>query len=145
MDEHQLPGAPAVHKGLILLVEDDEFLRSLVARSLGEAGYEVSIAMDGEEALERVHESIPDFILLDLMLPGYSGFEFIAKLRQEEATARIPFLVLSNSAETESKKESIALGAVGYLVKAQSTPPEILKAVDDYFARLGGQGAHLQT
>ncbi|MDP2594084.1 MAG: response regulator [bacterium] len=138
LDKSELRSAQ--RKGAILLVEDDEFLRSLVARSLGEAGYEVAIATDGEEAMMRIHEGIPDLILLDLVLPGYSGFEFIAKLRQEEATAKIPFLVLSNSAETENKKGSKDLGAVGYLVKAQSNPLEIVRTVDDYFAHQPAHG-----
>jgi len=124
----------APHKGFILLVEDDEFLRGLVVRALGEAGYEVSIAGDGEEALREARKRVPDLILLDLVLPGYSGFELIAKLRQEEATAKIPFIVLSNSAETQSKKSGEDLGAAGYLVKAQSTPIDIVANVDAYFA-----------
>lgn len=118
----------------ILLVEDDEFLRSLVARALEEGGYAVAIAKDGEDAIAKATNSLPDLILLDLVLPGVSGFECIAKLRQDEATAKIPFIVLSNSAEGESKKEATEMGAAGYLVKAQSTPADIKTAVDAWFA-----------
>jgi len=124
----------APHKGSILLVEDDEFLRSLVVRALGEVGYETEVAKDGEDALAHIARQMPDLILLDLVLPGFSGFELIAKLRQNDATAKIPFIVLSNSAESQSKKQATDLGAAGYLVKAQSTPSDIAKAAEAYFA-----------
>lgn len=122
------------HTGSILLVEDDEFLRDLVVRKLDEAGFDVAVAKDGEAALKAAGTRIPDLILLDLVLPGMSGFELIAKLREDEATAKIPFIVLSNSAEVQSKRESQEMGAEGYLVKAQSTPPEIVEAVAKWFA-----------
>lgn len=121
--------------GSILIVEDDEFLRSLIVRALTGAGYDVTIAKDGETALKSAKQSVPDLILLDLILPGFSGFELIAKLRQNEKTAKVPFIVLSNSAETQSKRESETLGGEGYLVKAQSTPSDIVKTVDAWFAK----------
>ncbi len=123
----------APRKGSILLVEDDEFLRSLVVRALGDVGYQVEIAKDGEEALAHVGHQVPDLILLDLVLPGFSGFELIAKLRQNDVTAKVPFIVLSNSAESQNKKQADDLGAVGYLVKAQSTPSDVAKFVEAYF------------
>ena len=121
-------------KRFILLVEDDEFLRSLVVRKLEEAGYGVAVAKDGEEALRLAGETVPDLLLLDLVLPGFSGFELVAKLRQNDATAKIPFIVLSNSSETQSKKQSQDLGAAGYLVKAQSTPADIVATIGRFFA-----------
>lgn len=127
--------APPKQTGSILLVEDDEFLRDLVVRKLEEAGFDIAIAKDGEAALKAAATRIPDLILLDLVLPGMSGFELIAKLREDEATAKIPFIVLSNSAETQSKRESRDMGAEGYLVKAQSTPVEIVEAIIGWFAR----------
>ncbi len=131
-----MPDTPPESKraGSILLVEDDEFLRDLIARSLEAAGFETSVARDGESALKAAAVHVPDLILLDLILPGMSGLELIAKLHQEEATAKIPFIVLSNSAETQSKQQSEQMGAEAYLVKAQSTPPEIVQAVIAWFA-----------
>lgn len=119
-------------KGKILLVEDDEFLRDLLAHRLIETGYEVTTAKDGEEGLARAAD-IPDLILLDLVLPGFSGFELVAKLRQSDATKNIPFMILSNAAEIQNKKQGTELGAVGYLVKAQSTPGDIMKNIEAFF------------
>ena len=121
-------------KGTILLVEDDEFLRDLLTQKLKTKGYEVAIAKDGETALSLAASQAPDLMLLDLYLPGMSGFETIAKLRQNEATAKIPFMVLSNSAEEQSKKEAEALSAERYLVKAQSTPAEIVDTIETWFS-----------
>src|SRR3989344_490268 len=128
-----MPTHNETQKRNVLLVEDDEFLRDLLARKLEIKNFEVGIAKDAETALLAIEKRIPDLILLDLILPGMSGFELIAKLRQEDATATIPFMVLSNSAETQIKRESADLGAAGYLVKAQSTPAEIVGAIEAWF------------
>lgn len=120
-------------KKKILIVEDDEFLRDMMVHRLIETGYEVAIAKDGEEGLARAAD-MPDLILLDLVLPGFSGFELIAKLRQSDTMKGIPFMVLSNSAEEQNRKQGAELGAVGYLVKAQSTPTDIVENVDSFFA-----------
>jgi two-component system alkaline phosphatase synthesis response regulator PhoP len=121
--------------GHILLVEDDEFLRDLILHKCEEGGFEVAIARDGEEALKVAKNRVPDLILLDLILPGMSGFELVGKLRQDEATAKVPFLVLSNSAEVQNKEESERLGAEGYFVKAQTTPSDIVKKITEWFAQ----------
>lgn len=121
-------------KGSILLVEDDDFLRDILAGELTKKGFEIVIAGDGEKAFAQASAHIPDLILLDLVLPGMSGFELIAKLRQQDATAKIPFMVLSNSAETQMRQQSTSLGAAGYLVKAESTPPEIVESIAAWFA-----------
>src|SRR3989344_3421232 len=120
-------------KGSILLVEDDEFLSGLLTQRLEEKGFAVAVAKDGETAVSLACEHVPDLLLLDIFLPGMSGFEAIAKLRQNEATAKVPFMVLSNSAESQSKQEAEKLGAERYLVKAQVTPIEIVEVIDAWF------------
>ena len=120
-------------KATVLIVEDDEFLRDLVVKNLQESGYAAMVAKDGESALAGIANRKPDLILLDLILPAMSGLELMAKLKEDEATKDIPFIVLSNSAETQSKEDSVAAGAMGYLVKAQVTPVEIVAAVDEFF------------
>ncbi|MDO8408003.1 MAG: response regulator [bacterium] len=132
MDDQSEKAPPP--KGSILLVEDDEFLRGIVARKLEEAGYEVRVARDDKEALVRTAEEMPDLLLLDLVLPGASGFELVGELRRSEATSKIPFIVLSNSGEAQGKKQSQEMGAAGYLVKAQSAPNDIIAAVNAFFS-----------
>ena len=121
--------------GSLLLVEDDQFLRDLLTQKLEAKGFTVAIAKDGETALATAATHVPDFILLDLFLPGMSGFELIAKLRQKPETARVPFMVLSNSAESQSRQEAEALGAEQYLIKAQSTPVEIVESIESWFKK----------
>mgnify|MGYP003394654763 CR=1 FL=1 len=96
----------------VYLVDDDRFLLDLYAVKFKNAGHEVTVFSGGEEvlaALRKPNAAVPDAILLDLIMPGVSGFETIAKLRQIEATAKTPFMVLSNSAEEQSKKEEMEM------------------------------------
>ena len=122
-------------KGTVLLVEDDEFLRSLIVRKLAEEGYAVTIAKDGEEALMHLGSALPDLMLLDLVLPGFSGFELVAKLREQGKGTQVSFMVLSNSAESQNREQAEELGAADYLVKAQSTPSDIVARIDTWFAQ----------
>lgn len=122
-------------KGSVLLVEDDEFLRSLIVRKLEEEGFGVTVAKDGEEALAHLTSNLPDLMLLDLVLPGFSGFELVAKLCELGKDKKVPFMVLSNSAETQNRKQAEELGAIDYLVKAQSTPSDIVARIDEWFAK----------
>ena len=79
----------------VLLVEDDAALRDLLGRMLEREGYAVREAADGQAALERVAEEAPGLILLDLMMPGMDGFEFMAALRREARWREIPVIVLT--------------------------------------------------
>lgn len=129
-----MPSDAGEHTGrTILIVEDDQFLRDLITQKFESKGFAVRVAQDGETALRSVAAQKPDLMLVDIFLPGMSGFEFIAKLRQEEGSAHIPFMILSNSAETQSMRQGEALGAEKYLIKAQSTPAEILTTVEEWF------------
>jgi CheY-like chemotaxis protein len=101
----------------ILLVEDSRFLRLMNQRALTRAGYSVSTASDGEEAVRLACEQIPDLILLDMLLPKLGGPQVLRALRKSTSTARIPIVVLSSlpqSNESRLKKE----GATAYFDKA---------------------------
>jgi DNA-binding response OmpR family regulator len=113
----------------ILIVEDDRFLRELIARKLKNEGYEVLEAIDGEEGLKRVKEEKPDLILLDLILPGIDGFEVLAKAKEDPTTAQIPVIILSNLGQREEIERGLKLGAIDYLIKAHFTPGEIIEKI----------------
>ena len=105
--------------GRVLLVEDDKFLRRACEASLRQRGFEVITAMDGEEGLRLARQAPqPGVILLDLLMPKMSGIEVLRALRADEATSKIPVLILSNSSRDEDKAEAMTLGAFGYYVKA---------------------------
>jgi two-component system sensor histidine kinase/response regulator len=101
----------------VLLVEDSKFLRIVSERVLARAGYEVSTAADGEEALRVANDKLPDIILLDMLLPKLSGPEVLKALKSNPATMAIPVIVLSSLSQRNEEKLKQA-GAVEYLEKA---------------------------
>ncbi|MFI5374082.1 MAG: PleD family two-component system response regulator [Candidatus Rokuibacteriota bacterium] len=109
----------------VLLVEDDRFLRRAAQASLRQRGFLVTVAADGEEALRKVGEEIPDLILLDLLMPKLTGIEVLRALRAEEATRTIPVLILSNSSREQDVVELKQLGVTDYLVKANLSLQEL--------------------
>lgn len=113
----------------ILIVEDDRFLRELIARKLIKEGYEIVEAVDGEEGVKKVKDEKPDLILLDLILPGMDGFEVLAKIKDDPKTSLIPVLILSNLGQKEEIEKGLKLGAVDFLVKAHFTPDEIVEKI----------------
>src|SRR3989344_3998988 len=103
-------------KGKILFIDDDNFLRKVYESELKEKGYEVHLASDGDEGLQKVGETKPDLIILDLIMPKKSGFEVLSELSQYEETRSIPVIILSNLAQSDDQKRALDLGAVDYMV-----------------------------
>jgi two-component system alkaline phosphatase synthesis response regulator PhoP len=105
----------------ILIVEDDRFLRELIARKLRNEGYEVIEAVDGEEGLKRIKEEKPDLVLLDLILPGIDGFEVLESAKKDSEIASIPVIILSNLGQREEIERGLKLGAIDYLILVKSS------------------------
>lgn len=99
----------------ILLVEDEEYMAQAVAQVLEKNNYTVDLAHDGEYGLDCGLSGIYDIIILDVMLPGCSGFEILKTLRREKIT--VPVLLLTAKSETEDKVAGLDLGADDYLTK----------------------------
>ncbi len=118
----------------ILIIEDDKFLRELIVQKLEKEGYEVLVGVDGEDGLKKIKEGKPALILLDLILPGIDGFEVLQKAKENPETQNIPILVLSNLGQQESIDRGLKLGAVDFLVKAQTTPGEIVEKIKTLLA-----------
>lgn len=118
-------------KQRILVIEDDAFLASLILRALEKVDFDVKLALDGEEALEKIEKQIPDFILLDLILPGIDGFELLKKLKKSSRTKQIPVIILSNLGSQNEIKKGLKLGAEAYLIKANILPEEMVKKVKE--------------
>jgi len=113
----------------ILIIEDDKFLRELIAKKLQKEGYEISEAVDGEEGIKKVKEEKPDLVLLDLILPGIDGFEVLSRAKEDPALSQIPVIILSNLGQKEDVERGLGLGAVDYLIKAHFTPGEIIEKI----------------
>lgn len=113
----------------ILIIEDDRFLRELIAQKLIKEDFNISEAIDGEEGIKKIREEKPDLVLLDLILPGIDGFEVLSKMREDPSITRIPVIILSNLGQREDVERGLKLGAVDYLIKAHFTPGEIIEKI----------------
>ena len=124
-----LEGGETQSKTDIVLIEDDRFLQELLKKKLTSEKLSVKTSYDGEEGLRLVRESQPTLILLDLLLPGMDGFEFLSIAKQEPAIKDIPVVILSNLGQREEINRAMELGAADFLIKSNFAPDEILKKV----------------
>jgi two-component system phosphate regulon response regulator PhoB len=111
----------------ILVVDDEPEIVALVAYHLAKAGYRVATASTGEEALEAARRDRPSLMVLDLMLPGLSGFEVLEQLRAEDATRDIAVLLLSARREEPDRLRGLSTGADDYLTKPFSPAELVLR------------------
>lgn len=117
----------------VLVVDDDEDIVSLMRDFLEAAGYTVLTAGDGPTTLELLHHEPIDCLLLDVMMPGISGFEVLRRIRE---TRDVPVLFLSAKQEDSDKIRGLGLGADDYIVKS-ATPGEVVARVKAVLRRAG--------
>ncbi len=115
----------------LLLVEDDPFLAELYTIKFREAGNEVLAAADGKEGLEVMKKEKPDVVLLDVVLPKMDGLEVLQAVKNDPELSRIPIILLTNLGQKEDVEKGLKLGARSYLVKADHTPSEVVKKVEE--------------
>jgi CheY-like chemotaxis protein len=101
----------------ILIIDDSRIIQSGIRRALAKAGHEVSVASDGNGGLNTARQTLPDLILLDMMLPGVSGTEVLSTLKGEPATKDIPVFVLSGLSQRNADK-LLKAGAAKYFEKS---------------------------
>ena len=119
----------------ILVVDDEPDITALVAYHLARAGYRVSTANSGQDALKAAREERPDVVVLDLMLPGVSGYEVLRELRKREDTAEVGVILLTARREEADRIKGLSLGADDYLTKPFS-PQELTLRVAAVLRRL---------
>jgi len=119
----------------IVLVEDDSLMSSILATHLIKEGFSIVSVTNGTQAFERIQAEQQSIVLLDIVLPGISGFDILQKLKQEESTKSIPVLILSNLGSKEEIQRGMELGAEAYLVKANSMVEEITGKVREILNR----------
>lgn len=118
----------------ILVVDDEPDALELIGFNLRNAGYEVVTADDGQEALRRARESLPDLVLLDVMLPEIDGLEVCKSLRRDAATRRIPIIMLTARAAEIDRVLGLELGADDYVTKPFS-PRELVLRIKNLLGR----------
>jgi len=121
----------------ILLIEDDPFLRRACEVGLRKRGFTVFTAVDGEEGILKAQNEALDLILLDMLMPKLSGMETLVELKKDEGTCSIPVVILSNSSVDADVQKAKALGAIGYLVKANLSLQELGDRVLSYLEEFG--------
>lgn len=114
----------------ILVVEDDQFLSAAYKLKLEKEDFAVSLAQDGQEALDILQTLTPDLILLDLVMPIKDGFAVLSDLKESEKLRDIPVIIASNLGQDEEIKRGIAMGAVDYIVKSNISLEEIVRKVN---------------
>lgn len=117
----------------VLIIEDEHFITELYQRSLSRAGYQVSVVIDGNEALQKAQTDQYDIILLDLMIPNLTGIDILNILRDKDNKKQIKakIIVTTNLEQRYEVKKSIEEKADAYLIKAELTPDELVDFIDN--------------
>ncbi|MDO8514416.1 MAG: response regulator [bacterium] len=126
-------GTPVEHGkqgGKIWIVEDDQFLSSLSSSQLAKEGYTVKIATDGAQALKLLDAETPDLVLLDIMMPGMTGFEVLKAMRADARCKNTIIVMFSNLGQEHEIEEARKNGADDFLVKAKFTLREVVERVN---------------
>ena len=111
----------------VCIVDDDSDLRDIYLMKFNQEGFDVSVAVNGEEGMRLIREKKPDIILLDLQMPVKNGVEVLTELNADEELSRIPVIVLTNIDNEDSFKQVGKFETRFYLIKSLTTPQ---KAVD---------------
>jgi DNA-binding response OmpR family regulator len=124
------------NKTKILLIEDEEMLANMYEVKFKNEGFDIVKALDGAEGLEKAKTIKPDFILLDIIMPKMDGFSVLKALKEDDVTKDVPVMLLTNLGQDEDIERGKVLGSVGYLVKANITPSEVVDAVKTEISKL---------
>ncbi|MBM3333928.1 response regulator [Candidatus Sumerlaeota bacterium] len=116
-------------KKRILVADDEEDVKEIIARILETQGYAVVTAYDGLDAVEKIRSEKPDLVLLDIMMPVLDGYEVCKRIQQDEQTANIPVVFLSAAADQEAVTRGMNAGAKDYVVKPFE-PKKLLEKVN---------------
>jgi DNA-binding response OmpR family regulator len=118
-------------KKKILWVEDDKLIGTILSKKIVSSGFELFHAKNGEEALDIVTRETPDAIVVDLLLPGMSGFDILQQMQMNERSKNIPTMVLSNLSKPSDIEKAKLLGAKKFLVKAATSLDQIVAEMKD--------------
>lgn len=113
----------------ILLVEDDPFLLGMYSAKFELENFKVMAADGGEKAVKMALKDAPDIILLDIILPGMSGFDVLGRLKSDKKTKDIPVILLTNLSQKDEIEKGLGMGAKDFLIKAHFMPSEVVDKI----------------
>ena len=119
----------------VLIVEDDPLMSRMYQKIFTFEGYEVEMAGDGEEGLEKAKTVKPTIMLLDVMMPKMNGLQVLEKLKLDPETKTIPVIMLTNLAGQQDAETAMTKGAIKYIVKSEYEPKEVANMVKEILAR----------
>ena len=117
----------------ILIAEDDFYIRDIYSEIFSANGYEVSIAIDGQECLTKIKEQTFDMVLLDIMMPKLSGMDILRLAKStENPNKNTPIFLVTNLGQQNVIEEAFKLGMDGYIIKTQVTPQQIVDEINTF-------------
>ena len=118
----------------LLITEDDPLMSRMYQKIFTFEGYEVVMAADGQEGLDKAREVNPTMILLDVMMPKLNGLQVLEKLKADPATRSIPVVMLTNLAGQQDAENALSKGAIKYIVKSEYDPKQVADMVKEILA-----------
>lgn len=128
----------------ILIVEDDPFFSMILKGRMEKQGFSVRQAFDGEQALALAREKAPNLIILDLIIPKLSGFEFLETIFSDPQLNRVPVVVASNLGQESDIERAKRLGVLDYYVKVRTSVDDLVGIITN-IVNQGQQTANPQT
>lgn len=120
-------------KKTIMIAEDDAFIGDIYEVKLKSAGYNVILANDGRNAIEKLENGVkPNILLLDIVMPYMDGFDVLEALNNREEWKAIPVVLLTNLSQKDDVDRGLKLGAKDFLIKSHFTPTEVLAKIEKY-------------
>lgn len=118
----------------VLIIEDDPLVSRMYQTVFEFEGFDVEMARNGEEGLEKLKKNKPKMILLDVMMPKMSGIEVLQELKSDPNTKNIPVVVLTNLSGDKDAEKALELGAVKFIVKSKNKPKQIVAQIREILA-----------
>lgn len=118
----------------ILITEDDPLMSRMYQKIFTFEGFEVTMAGDGQDGLDKIRAEKPTLVLLDVMMPKLNGFEVLKKLKNDPETKSIPVIMLTNLSSPQDAENAMLMGAVKYIVKSEHDPKEVADMVKEILA-----------
>ena len=116
----------------VFVIEDDPLLRNLLSIRLEKSSFPFEFSKDGKDALPVMRQFKPDIVILDLMLPGKSGFDVLAEIKSDQSLKNVPVIVFSNRDGQDDRSKAKELGAVGFYVKAMTDLSELIEMIESH-------------